>query len=73
MQGEDFEPFEFPDVHCFLTDFNTHSVEILVFVYLKQDPAKGFLVGSRFIGAYINFTNQLFQQIQKINSNATNN
>ncbi len=78
IEGENFKPFEFTDVVLFVTEFNPNSKLLLVAVFLRESPDCGFYVGSRFISAYIDFTNQLFQQVQifqqfqPTNSNATN-
>ena len=63
IEGEEFEPFEFADVHFFYTEFNPANQlnSLSVAVFLKKDPNNGFWVSGRFIAAYIDFTNQLLQ------------
>jgi hypothetical protein len=71
MEGENFKPFEFIDVSFFIPCVDANSPIALVAVFLKQDPKNSFYVGGHFVSAYIEFTNQLFQQVQPTNSNAT--
>lgn len=64
IDGENFKPFEFIDVSFFIPCVDVNSPIAFVAVFLKQDPKNSFYVGSRFVSAYIDFTNQLFQQVQ---------